>query len=111
MFKTWIVLMAAILMEVAGTTCLRVSDGFSRAVPTVLVFVFYGLSFWGLSLVLKKIEVGPAYAVWSGIGTIMITLIGIFFFAERATALKLASIALIVIGVIGLNLAGTGRAG
>lgn len=103
---TWIFLVLAILLEVAGTTCMKLSDGFTKMVPSVLLFVFYTLSFGMLTLALKRIDVSVAYAVWSGVGTALIATIGVLWFKEPMTALKLISLALIIIGVIGLNLSG-----
>ncbi len=102
----WFLLSVANVLEVAGTTSMKLSDGLSRLVPSVLVFVFYAASFAAFSIALKKIEVSIAYAIWAGIGTAAIAIIGILYFRESITAIKLISIALIVIGVIGLNLGG-----
>ena len=102
----WLLLISAIVLEVAGTTSMKLCEGFTKAVPSVLLFVFYAGSFAALAFALKKIEVSVAYAVWSGVGTILITAIGIAYFRETATPLKLVSILLIVIGVVGLNLGG-----
>jgi multidrug transporter EmrE-like cation transporter len=96
----------AIAVEVGATLALRASDGFSRPLPTGIVVVGYLTSFWLLSLVLKHISIGTTYAIWAGAGTAAIAAIGIVALGEPATALKLASIALIIAGVIGLNLAG-----
>ncbi len=99
-------LVLAILSEVAGTTSLKFSQGFTRPVPSVIVILCYGLSFWLLSLTLKKIDVGIAYAVWSAVGTALITAIGILWFKEPITAIKIGSVVLIILGVVGLNLGG-----
>jgi small multidrug resistance pump len=96
----------AIVSEVIGTVALRESDGFTRPAASAVVVVGYGLSFWLLALVLKHLSVGTTYAVWSAVGTALIAGIGIVAFDEQATVLKLASLALIIIGVVGLNLAG-----
>jgi small multidrug resistance pump len=101
-----VLLAIAIASEVAGTISLRYSDGFSRPLPSALVVVGYGISFFLLSLVLKELSVGTTYAIWAGAGTAAIALIGVLALDEPATALKLASIALIVAGVVGLNLSG-----
>jgi small multidrug resistance pump len=103
---TWIYLALAILLEVAGTTCMKLSDGFTKMVPSILLFVFYTLSFGMLTLALKRIDVSVAYAVWSGAGTALIATIGVLWFKEPMTALKLISLALIIVGVVGLNLGG-----
>lgn len=100
----WLLLITAIVLEVAGTTCMKLSMGFSRLVPSIFIFLFYGLSFTALTYSLKKIDLSIAYAVWSGIGTGLIAMIGFTYFEEQATLLRLASIALIVLGVIGINL-------
>jgi small multidrug resistance pump len=103
-----ILLAIAISSEVAATIALRSSNGFSRPIPSVIVVVGYALSFWMLSLVLRDISVGTTYAIWAGAGTAAIAVIGIVALGEPATALKLASVALIIVGVIGLNAAGGG---
>jgi len=104
--QQWIYLIVAIMFEVAGTTAMKMSEGFTKTVPSVVMFVFYILSLVALTYALKKIDMSMAYAVWAGVGTALITLVGIFFFKEPATMLKLASIALIIIGVVGLHLSG-----
>jgi small multidrug resistance pump len=105
----WVYLVVAIALEVSGTTCMKLSDGFTRVVPSVLMFVFYLLSISSIAVALKTIGVGVAYAIWSGLGTALIAAIGIFAFREPVTALKLFSIALIIAGVVGLNLGGGGH--
>ena len=102
----WLYLVLAIVLEVAGTTSMKLSDGFARPGPSVAIFAFYGLSFISLTLALKSFEISVAYAVWSGIGVALISLLGILYFQEPVTALKLGSLALIVAGVVGLNLGG-----
>jgi small multidrug resistance pump len=101
-----VLLTIAIASEVAATVSLRYSDGFSKPLPSAVVVIGYAISFWLLALVLKEISVGTTYAIWAGAGTAAIAVIGIVALGEPATAIKLASIALIVAGVIGLNLSG-----
>jgi small multidrug resistance pump len=101
-----VLLTAAIAVEVGATISLRYSDGFTKLVPSLIVAVGYGTSFYLLSLILRDLSVGTTYAIWAGAGTAAIALIGIVVLGEPATALKLVSIALIVAGVIGLNLSG-----
>lgn len=101
-----VLLATAIVTEVAATVALRASDGFTRVVPSAIVVVGYAASFWLLALVLKRLDLSLVYAVWSGAGTALIAAIGIFALGEQATALKLASLALIIAGVIGLNVGG-----
>ncbi|MDZ8226020.1 MULTISPECIES: multidrug efflux SMR transporter [unclassified Nostoc] len=103
MSTSWIYLIAAILFEVSGTTCMKLSQGFTKIVPSILIVVFYGLCFTFLTLALKKLEVSVAYSVWAGLGTILIAIIGIIWFRESATLIKLISIGLIIMGVIGVN--------
>ncbi|HXI91104.1 MAG TPA: multidrug efflux SMR transporter [Blastocatellia bacterium] len=103
---TWLYLVLAILLEVSGTTCMKLSEGFTRLVPSILLVVFYTLSFGMLTLALKKIDVSVAYAIWSGVGTALIASIGVLWFKEPATAMKLISLGLIIMGVVGLNLTG-----
>ncbi|AFL72382.1 DMT family transporter [Thiocystis violascens] len=103
----WFFLASAIVLEVAGTTAMKLSGGFTRLVPSIFLFVFYAASFAALTLALKKIDVGVAYAVWSGVGTALIVAIGVLYFREPATLLKFISILLIVIGIVGLLLSGT----
>ena len=86
---------------------MKLSMGFTRRVPTILMFVFYGLGFVPLNLALRRIDISVAYAIWSGVGTAVITTIGILWFKEPVNALKLISIALIIIGLVGLNLSGS----
>jgi small multidrug resistance pump len=100
---SWIYLVAAVIFEVLGTTCMKLSQGFTQVIPTVFIFVFYGLCLTFLTLSLKTIEVSVAYSFWAGLGTTLIALIGIIWFRESITTVKLISIFLIVIGVIGLN--------
>lgn len=99
----WLCLGAAILFEVAGTTCMRLSEGFTRWVPSLLIFAFYAVSFALNTMVVRTLGLSVTYAVWSGVGTVLTAAIGILYFREPATAVKLACIGLIVIGVIGLH--------
>jgi small multidrug resistance pump len=102
----WLFLLLAILSEIVGTTMLRLSDGFTKPLPSLAMAVFYALSFGALSLTLKRIDVGVAYAVWSALGTALIATIGILWFHEPLTALKIVSLVAIVGGVVGLYLSG-----
>ncbi|MBD2497455.1 multidrug efflux SMR transporter [Nostoc sp. FACHB-280] len=103
MINSWLYLITAILFEVAGTTSMKLSEGFTRTIPSVLIFVCYGVCFSFLTLALKKIEVSVAYSVWSGLGTTVIATIGVIWFRESMSWVKFISIALIIIGVIGVN--------
>jgi small multidrug resistance pump len=103
----WVYLILAIIFEVLGTTCMKLSEGFTKTLPSVLMFVLYGACFSVLTLALKKLDVSLAYAVWSGMGTALIATIGILWFKEPLTVWKLISLAFIIAGVIGLNLSGS----
>ena len=100
----WVLLTAAIVLEVAGTINMKFSDGFSRTLPSVLIFVFYGLSFTAFTFALKKLDLSLSYAIWAGAGTALIAAIGVIWFKEPVTALKVGSVVLIVIGIVGLNM-------
>ncbi len=102
----WLFLAGAILLEVAGTVSMKFADGFSKLVPSLFVAVFYLASLALLTLALKSIELGMAYAIWAGVGTALIAAIGMIYFQEPVTVFKLISIALIIAGVVGLNLSG-----
>lgn len=105
----WILLLLAILTEVAGTTLLKYSDGMKNLAPTIASLILYLVSLGLLGLSLNKIDVSVAYAIWSGLGTALIVGIGIFFLGEAVTWQKLLFIAFIVIGAIGLNLTSEGH--
>jgi quaternary ammonium compound-resistance protein SugE len=95
------------LLETGFAVCLKKSDGLSRPLPTVGFAAFALGSFALLTLALKKLEVGPAYAVWTGIGAAGTVVYGMLFLDETVSALKIAAVALILAGVIGLNLSGS----
>lgn len=101
--QAWMLLSGAILLEVAGTTSMRLSDGFTRLTPAFLMLLFYGGAFAINTLVVRVLGLSVTYAVWSGVGTVLTAIIGIWYFKEPSTALKMASIGLIVIGVMGLH--------
>lgn len=101
--QAWSVLGLAIVFEVAGTTCMRLCEGFSRVLPSLLIFVFYAASFALNVAVIRVLGLSVTYAVWSGVGTLATALIGFLYFREPATALKMVSAGLIVIGVFGLH--------
>jgi small multidrug resistance pump len=103
---TWIYLSAAIATEVIGTVFLRFTDGFTRPAPSILVLATYAASLWLTALALRQLEISLAYAVWAGVGTAAVAVIGMAMLGESVNALKLASIALVIGGVVGLNLSG-----
>lgn len=100
----WAVLFFAILFEVAGTLTLKYTEGMTRLGPTVLMFAFYLASLFGLSVAVKRIPVGVAYAVWSGLGTLIVAAGGVVWFKEEVTVLRVVSTMLVVAGVAGLYL-------
>jgi len=99
----WFLLALAIVMEVCGTTCMKLSHGFTNWVPSVLVFVFYGLSFTGFIYALKTMELSSLYAVWAGVGLALVALVGILYFKEPATAMKMIFLGVTLVGVVGLS--------
>ena len=100
----WYYLAAAILFEVAGSTSMKLSQGLSKLGPTLSMFAFYAVAFGCNAMALKGLDLSVTYAIWSGLGTALVAVIGMTWFHEPATALRLGSIALIVIGVVGLAL-------
>ena len=102
----WAYLSAAITSEVVGTVFLRYTDGFTRPGPTIFVIATYAASLWLTALALRQLEISLAYAVWAGVGTAAVAVIGMAALGESVNALKLASIGLVIGGVVGLNLSG-----
>ena len=102
----WLMLLGAILLEVSGTTAMKLSNGLTKVVPSMMMLGFYGASFACLALTFKVIDVSLAYPVWAGLGTALIAIVGFVYFAEPISWLKVACIALIIVGVFGLNLSG-----
>ena len=102
--KNWMFLGIAIVSEVVATSALKSSDGFSKLLPSILVIIGYASAFYFLSLTLQTISVGIAYALWSGIGIVLIALVGIFLFDQRLDSGAVAGMSLIVAGVVMMNL-------
>ena len=100
----WLILAVTILLEVVGSTMMKLSNGFSVFWPSVGVFVCYSAALAGLTITLKYIELSIAYAIWAGAGTALIAIIGIVYFREPVSALKIVSLILVVAGVVGLQL-------
>lgn len=100
----WIALGIAIAAEVVGTSALKASEGFTRLWPSVLVVLGYGAAFYCLSLVLRTIPVGVAYAIWSGLGIVLITLVAYVLYGQKIDLAGLIGMGLIVAGVLVLNL-------
>lgn len=102
--QAWAVLASAIVPEVAGTTCVWLSEVLTRVVPSMLIFVFCALSF-ALNTIIRTLGLSVVCPVWAGVGTVLTAPIGFLCFKEPATAFKLVSIGLTVIGVMGLHAA------
>jgi len=104
----WIYLIAAIAFEVAGTTAMKMSEGFTKTWPSVAMGAFYLLSLTALTFALKRFDMSMAYAIWSGLGTALITVVGFYLFKEPLGLVKIVSIGLIILGVVGLQLSSQG---
>ena len=100
----WAYLALAILLETIGTGLLKLSHGFERAGVGALSLLAYGVCFFFMALSLRALPVGAAYAIWSGVGTVLIVLAGVFLFGEKMTLLKALLIAMILVGAAGLML-------
>lgn len=104
MSLTHLSLLLAILAEVVGTAALKASDGVSRLWPSLTVVAGYGVAFFLLSLTLRQMQVGIAYAIWSGVGTVLISIAGLLLFGQRLDLPAIFGIALILAGVLVINL-------
>ncbi|CAN7368652.1 multidrug efflux SMR transporter [Trinickia sp. LjRoot230] len=102
--SSYLWLAVAIVAEVIGTSALRASAGFTRLVPTLVVVAGYGVAFYCLSLTLKTMPVGIVYAIWSGVGIVLITLVAIVLYRQVPDLPAVAGLSLIVAGVVVLNL-------
>lgn len=102
--KSWLFLYTAIIAEVIGTSALKASEGFTRLWPSLVVVVGYGVSFYMLALTLRAIPIGIAYAVWSGVGIVLISVVAWLLFGQKLDVPAILGIALIVSGVIVLHL-------
>ena len=103
---SWIYLTVAIIFETMGTVCLKLSSGFSKLVPSILVFIFYGLGFIPLIKAVEKIDLSIVYAIWSGLGIVVVSIIGFLYFKETVNFSKIVCIVLVIIGVVGLRWVG-----
>ena len=103
-FATWAALLGAIMLEVAGTSLLQASQQFTRAWPTAGMAACYGLAFYLLSIALRQMPVGIAYAIWSGLGVVLISVVGAAVFRQRLDLPAMAGLAMIVGGVVVINL-------
>ncbi len=101
--KTYFILFLAIVFETAATSFLKQSEQFTKLIPSILTILGYAAAFYCLSLVLKNIPVGIAYAIWSGVGIILISLIGLFVFKQHLDFPAILGLILIVAGVVIIN--------
>lgn len=100
----WVYLGSAILAEVIATSALKSADGFTRLWPSVITVAGYAVAFYFLALTLRAIPVGVAYAIWSGVGIVLISLVGALFFKQHLDAPALLGMGLIIAGVVVMNL-------
>jgi small multidrug resistance pump len=100
----YLFLALAIISEVIGTTALNASNQFSKLLPSVITVVGYGLAFYFFSFSLRSIPVGVAYAIWAGVGVVLVALIGVFFFKQRLDFPAVAGMVLIITGVLVMHL-------
>ena len=107
MLAAMVLLMTAIGIEVVATALLPKADGFTDPLWSAVVLVGYGVSIWLLTIVVREMPVSIAYAIWSGVGTALVAVAGYMFLGEPLGWLKVLSLAMIVVGVMGLNLAGS----
>jgi small multidrug resistance pump len=103
----WLLLSIAIAAEIAGTLFLKASDGLSKFWPSIGVLIGYATAFTLMAMTLKKLDVGITYAVWSGVGIIGAAIGGYFFFDQSLSRISLLGIAIIIVGVVVLNLGGS----
>lgn len=102
--KGWLILFAAIIAEVIGTMAMKSCEGFTKPIPTLIMAVCYGIAFFCLSIILKTIPVGIAYAIWSGAGIVLIALVGYFVFKQSLDLPAIIGMGMIVAGVLIMNL-------
>jgi small multidrug resistance pump len=100
----YLYLAIAIVAEVIATTALKAVVGFSKPLPLILVVIGYGIAFWMLSLVMKSIPVGVTYAIWSGLGIVLISIAGLLIYGQKLDLAALAGIGLIIAGVLVIQL-------
>src|SRR5271155_455683 len=105
MSASWIFLLLAGLFEICFTVSLKFSQGFTRLIPSIITIIFIVLSFFSVSQSMKLIPIGTAYAVWAGIGAAGTVICGILFFGDSHHIIRLISIFLILLGIVGLKVA------
>jgi len=100
----WALLATAILAELGGSTCMKLSNGFSNLFASILSFVFWGISFTIFIFALKHFDLSFIYAIWAGLGVILVSTIGMTYFREPVSLMKILSIVIIAVGIVLLNL-------
>ncbi|OED44387.1 multidrug transporter [Endozoicomonas sp. (ex Bugula neritina AB1)] len=100
----WLYILIAGLFECVWATGLKYTDGFSRPIPSILTIIAMGFSFWFMSLAMKQLPLGTAYAVWTGIGAVGVAIVGIVLFGESRDPVRLLCLLLIFSGIIGLKI-------
>ncbi|SNR68677.1 MULTISPECIES: DMT family transporter [Hymenobacter] len=98
--KNWLILLLAIVSETIATSALKASEGFTRLWPSVIVVIGYGVAFYCMSLTIKVIPVGIAYAIWSGVGILLITLVGVVLYKQVPDAPAILGLLLILSGIV-----------
>lgn len=104
---SYVYLGAAIVCEIGGTTAMKLSDGFTKALPSALTMIMYAVCFVFMSIAIKEINLGQAYATWAGLGIMGATILSVFVFQSKIGLIEVLAIALIIIGVVLLNLFGS----
>jgi small multidrug resistance pump len=102
--KYWLFLAIAIISEITATSSLKASAGFTRVIPSIVVVIGYALSFYFLSLTLKVIPIGIAYAIWAGLGIVLLAIVGWVFYDQQLDTAALVGMSFIVTGVVIMNL-------
>jgi small multidrug resistance pump len=102
--NAYLLLALAIVAEVVATSALKATEGFSRLMPSLVVVIGYGVAFWLLSMVLKSVPVGMAYAIWSGMGIVLVTVAAVLLYGQKPDLPAIIGLSLIVSGVVVLQL-------
>ncbi|SFM93676.1 small multidrug resistance pump [Izhakiella capsodis] len=104
MIKIYLLLIVSVIAETLATSMVKATDGFTRLVPSVIVVVGYAISFYGLSHVVKVLNLGIAYAIWAGLGIILVSMISYFYYHQKLDLAAIIGIAFIIAGVVIINL-------
>lgn len=103
--KGYIYLLVAILFEIVGTSMLKLSNGFTNLIPSIILVVSFGLAFLMIALSLKTIPLSTGYSIWAGVGTAGTAVVGVLFFNEILSVINVIGLIIIIIGVVIMNLA------